>query len=464
MLASNMLARRYLLRPTALLPICIVGVVALQVISVVALTRSGTPGGPSRSPVDFGYLLPAVRLSSATKLIIVGCHLLEALGLYGLFRLLPSREGSTTVKVFTVAGVATMLAVSLSSRITGYDVLPYVYFLKVPNLAAAYHVPTSLAAMPPGFGVLHHIIKKPFVPSPYGPLWQLLGHWAIMRTVNVAQAIITIKVAHAVALIALFSTLGLLRLPFRLASLFFLNPALYDNYIVEAHNDVLAILPTLVALVLARRGAFVAAAVVASLAGLMKASLVIVALATVASLGGPRKRVASAALIVIIVAFGSLLMGGSPYLHALVFTGKLETKLGGTGTAGHIRTALQFILIVVSCIALVDALVWKRFLRSAIWTFPGVSGLLHMWYFPWTISYAVRFQKGAVALAVSLPIFEVIANPRLIGSSATPMALISLVIAALAIREVIVTRGRGEPEIGSQQRAHIGTPALTEEI
>ncbi len=425
--------------------VCIVALVVLQAITVLAIQHAAIAyAWMIPAQLHLGYYINPSRWGRM-NLVILGSNLFEVLALYGLFRFLPSDRVPNLIKVFTAGGVATMLAVSLSVRLTGFDAILYIYFAKVANLATAYQTPPSLAPVPSDFAVLHPLIVKLKFASPYGPLWEIFDRALLAGTHSVGQAIFTLKVANAAALVAVFATLLLLRLPFRHAALFFLNPALYDNYIVQAHNDLFAILPILVALLVARRGAWSVAALLASLAGLVKLSLVVIALATIASIGNIRARLGSAALIVVVLVLGSLLIGGTPYLHALVFVGNAQTHSGGSHVQRDVRFALQLTLVAVSVVALVDAVLWKRLMRSATWTFPGFSGLLHMWYFPWTIPFAIRFRTTAAALAVSLPLFEVVTTQRAANLIRVGPATATLaVLAALGVWELARTKARGE--------------------
>jgi len=426
----------------------VVALVALQAISAFAVERVARTFAhtPAAGPYlgHLGYYLDPAYWGKATDLIVLGAHFLEILALYGLYRLLPESRTPNVTKAFIAGGVAVMLTVSLSVRLTGLDSILYIYFAKVANLATAYHVPASFAPLPADFALLQHVIPR-ILPSPYGPLWELFDRGLLAGTHSVAQAIFALKAASAVALLAVFATLLLLRLPMRLAALFFLNPALYDNYVVRAHNDLFAILPVLVALLLAKRRAFVVAALVASLAGLVKLSLVVIALATIASVGRLRTRLTSAALIVAVLVLGSLLIGGSPYLHALVFTERFLSQQNGSHATRNVRVALQMVLIAVGCVALVNAILWRRVLRSATWMFAGFSGLLHMWYFPWTIPFAIRFRVTAAALAITLPLFEIATDSQVANVIKVSLELPTLLIlAALGVTEFVRTKGRGE--------------------
>ncbi|MBC5800004.1 MAG: hypothetical protein GIW94_08550 [Candidatus Eremiobacteraeota bacterium] len=455
-------------RTSALPLICILALVMLQAVSAFAVERAAIAYAqtPAATPqlAHIGYYLDPEYWGKATALVVLGCHFFEIVALYGLFRFLPANRVSNVTKAFIAGGVGLMLAASLSVRLTGLNSILYVYFAKVDAMATAYHVPPSFAPLPPGFTILRHVIPR-ILPSPYGPIWELFGRGLFAGTHSVAAAIFTLKAANAVALLAVFATLLLLRLPLQQASLFFLNPALYDNYIVSAHNDLFAILPILVALYLARRRAFAVAALLASVAGLVKLSLVVVALATVASVGRLRIRLASAALIIAVVVLGSLLLGGRPYLQAILFTEKFLSQQNGSHATRSIREALQAVLIAVGCIAVVNAVLWKRCLRSATWMFAGFSRLLHVWYFPWTIPFAVRFRVTTAALAITLPLFEIATNSQVANVIKVSLELPTLVfLAALGVSEFIRTKGRGEPsplEAGDDQRqqAH---PALAE--
>ncbi|MBC5800014.1 MAG: hypothetical protein GIX03_07095 [Candidatus Eremiobacteraeota bacterium] len=426
--------------------LCIVALVALQGITVVAIERVAMLHSrvvPAQA--HLGYYINPATWGKITVAVVVGSNCLEALALYGLFRFLPAQRTPTIIKACTAAGVAAMLGISLSARLTGLDAILYIYFAKVANLGTAYHVPPSFTPVADGFGNLYPVIRKLRFASPYGPLWELFNRGILAGTHTIGQALFTIKIANAAALLACFAVLFFLRLPFRLTALFFLNPALYDNYIVQAHNDLFAILPILVALLVARRGALTWAALLASLAGLVKISLTVVALATIASLGNRRKRLVSASLIIAVLALGSALIGGAPYLHALTFVGKSQTAGSGSRVINDVRLVLQALMLVGACFALLDAVLWKRVVRSAVWTLPAFSGLLHAWYFPWTVPFAVRFGVTAAALAISLPLSEIATNLRLTDLiKVDPLTLSMLIIVAVAARELIATKGRGE--------------------
>ncbi len=135
----------------------------------------------------------------------------------------------------------------------------------------------------------------------------------------------------------------------------------------------------------------------------MKISLIVIGIATLATRGPLRSRVLAAIGIVLGAAVLSYALAGHPYVAAMVTVGK---KQGATGSS-HLQHLLRLIVqagsLLTALAAVCVALLYRKIVAWASFTFPGISGLVHAWYFPWALPYVLPSNEALMPFAIALP-------------------------------------------------------------
>ncbi|HTJ27718.1 MAG TPA: hypothetical protein VMA36_16295 [Candidatus Limnocylindria bacterium] len=380
----------------------IVAVYAVELLALEVRIHTGHASAlePGLPLVTIGK--PFFAIGAATNALVAMCALAQAALLYLLATV---KTHDTRLLRFAIPlGVAAMLALSLRTTFTNSDVYYYVYYGKSATLADAYTPRAEIPPLPAGFTGLNHVLTAPVVASVYGPAWQQFDRALVGPTRSLPQAVATVRLASAAALALTLLLVAALRLPATLTAAVALNPALYYAYAVQSHNDVYAVLATVAGLALLRLRSPALAALCGALAGAAKLSVVLVALAALSVARTLRARLAIAAAILAGCLALSWFAGGSGYFHAMQSVG---TTMAGKQTSAlqhEMRLTVQLCAITLALAAVVLALVARRRYAAASLIFPGVSGIVQPWYFPWGLAYALGSERGTVAFCTALPV------------------------------------------------------------
>ncbi|HKE36103.1 MAG TPA: hypothetical protein VKB39_01635 [Candidatus Baltobacteraceae bacterium] len=183
-----------------------------------------------------------------------------------------------------------------------------------------------------------------------------------------------------------------------MSALVIANPFWYFFYVLEAHNDGLAIMLTVAAMALALPRPFVAP-IIAGAAALIKAPFVLIAAIAFAGARSVRGRIPLQLTILLIVAVAGSLLGGRPYFEKL-FSQGTATYTVVHSAMSRIFSGVHIALAVVACIAIVIALVKARFQAAVSFSMVALSSLVYPWYLGWGFPYAVDepFTPGFLAL------------------------------------------------------------------
>jgi hypothetical protein len=326
-----------------------------------------------------------------------GTGVLQTLALFAVYRLLHARRED--VRAIVVGGAAAMSILALSSANTYPDPLAYMGYAKLTHFGEAYAPPR--AVFPPAFHQVNARWGTRLVPLDYGPLWLAFDRFAVGRARSVPEALFILRAFNLAALAVLFAAilrLGAGPAPFALAAL---NPALYYYYVVQAHNDLMPIVLVVLGMLVARRN-LPAGAFVAGCAGLMKVTFGLVALVAAPPHLGRTRAVAYLAVIVAVVCAGSMLFGGSPYLHALGGIGGVQLQTAA-GTQFALRFAVHAFLTIVTIAATLAALFFSTFVAPAAYAFAGVAPIIEPNYLGWGVPYALRSPGFAAFYFATLP-------------------------------------------------------------
>ncbi len=206
-----------------------------------AVARSAA-GYPFSRGLPVAVLPPGTTLPANVAAWIVACALVEALALWSIARLLargavPSRAGAAAV----AAALAVMSAIAWNARgSTSVDPYTYMQYANARSFAAAY-APAPYEPLPQAFRSAGAFAGPLPVPCVYGPLWLAADRALLAGARTQADAFARLRaagIAEFVLFVALLAAGGV-EAPALLTLA--LCPALYQFFIVEAHNDLLAL-------------------------------------------------------------------------------------------------------------------------------------------------------------------------------------------------------------------------------
>jgi hypothetical protein len=257
--------------------------------------------------------------------------------------------------------------------------------------------------MPAPDRVVDLIRGSTLVPSPYGPAWNALSHVLARTSRDLGAQVFAFRAADTLALAAAGAALVALRRP-ATAALLVLDPLLWEFNVAEGHNDAFGIALVLLALAVRRRSA-PAAIVLVALAGAIKFPFI--AVGTVAFFDEPslRRRLIFATCAAVAGIGLSAAFGGAAYVAALRRTAELYSQANPPGV-----DATHALLGAIALAALAVALVGRRLLWGASWSFVALGQVAAPWYFGWGIPYAVLGETQGALYLTSLPVAGYVAT------------------------------------------------------
>jgi len=311
-------------------------------------------------------------------------------------------------RAFFVAGglsCVVMLGFAVFTEPDDNDAFIYVGYGVMQHFEDAYHPPDKLFA--PAFAEVNHRWPSPLVACVYGPLWLATDRAILTGTHSMSDGLLRVKLfAASVFLLLLWLLYGMTKSSALLAVVG-LNPALINEFIERAHNDLLAVVCCLLAVVvLARRWVPFAFALVVA-AGMIKIIFIVAGAVVFARWGSLWQRIAMIGSTAAAVYVGSLFLGGHAYFQAMhdVAVVNLHNFLAPSVirlTYTHAAT------IVVALVAIGFALLRNRWRASAAWAFGSLSSAHLSWYLSWGIPYVALAPASwaTAAFFISWPLAE----------------------------------------------------------
>ncbi len=353
----------------------------------------------------------------------------QSVALLAVFVALRDRRPSRAAVIGIAASSLTTLAIALAAQ-TGGDAWAYVGYAILPHFHDAYHPPN--VAFHGDFAAANKLFGLPIAPCVYGPLWlfydRLLLHWVPTMAVGVA----VLKVVGAATFLAILAVLRRLAVPFAVLALVALNPAMINDAVQAAHNDFVAALLSLAALLaLGGRRTIVAIALLAG-AILIKITFAVVALVVLGRAPARLRLVALGATLALAVPVIAV-AGGADYLHALTVVGRDTWQNPGRFGPVHVLTGA-----IAVCLAVV-AFTRGRLFPALSWTFVALSTALYSWYLSWALPYVARARgEGGIVVFAAWPLFQAINDGY--GRPLSPMILFTLLYAIAAFAVVRTAR------------------------
>ena len=361
--------------------------------------RNGVPLPPSfYLALPYRVIDPMFLPPHAMQFALIALAAVESAVLYGLYRSLRDRTTAVWERVALAAIALAMLALALGARsVLGFDLYAYAGYAKLGVPAVYAGPPVPFAG---DFRAVSDVWGWPISTCPYGPLWVALAQRAAGGATSLASALLALRLLAAGGFAAIVALLAWRR-GVAFAALFGLNPALDVLYVANGHNDLLAVAPLLLAIALAGSLPF-AAALLAAAAALIKLPFAAGVLLVFAGRGGLARRAAWAGLSFALIAAGSLLWGGSDYVHYLLHRVHEyhATNTLSAVTASVIRLGLFALAVVAVLAAFVRGTIW----RAASWSLIASSSTVYPWYLATALPYAVLEGGALAAFLVLVPL------------------------------------------------------------
>lgn len=317
-----------------------------------------------------------------------------------------------------VAAIAIVSLVNINPQGGQGDANAYIGYAKLPSLGEAY------APQPHDFGDAFAEVRhwgRALPPCDYGPLWLAFNRITIGSTVSTTQAMLVMRLFNIALLFGLLIAMWRLGIASEIILLAAINPMLWYYYVMQAHNDALAIVLVVAGMSVARRWPWIGA-VIAGAAGLVKINFLAIAIAGLVGRRSLRTSLVQIGIIVVIVALGSAFFGGIPYVRAVLGIGHMQafTHTGALYWAGVALHAAVFIIALIATIAAI----FGRFKAPASYSFIGTGGIVSSWYVGWCIPYALRIPRFLPVFFITLPLVaQLLLDPRRQGAIVTDVVL-----------------------------------------
>jgi hypothetical protein len=381
------LLRSRLLATPELPAIAWIGIIVATYVAQIAtaMTMSQTGPWPLRVVTWQGGETLEVALMLLTGLV-------QSCALLGLYR-------TNAARALVIAGSAIMLFCSVATPVlTNHDLYAYVGNALLGR--QAYTPPATPFAG--DLSAINHWWGVPVPPATYGPLWIAIAGIVTAPFASLFAKMMALRCFGALLLGGLVVLLRAYGAPARMLAIVALNPALYFQFVLNAHNDLLpADIAVLAAIVAASRPML--AAILISTAGLVKAPFALLGLPVLARVRSPGMRSAAIVLSIVATITLSWLAGGFPYLNALALH----------AGSSHLESVLHVIAAVAALGVTVAAIAGLRRLRSAVWLLPMIGAYTASWYTMWSLPYAIGARRVLAYFLMWLPFVTVLAEPSL---------------------------------------------------
>jgi hypothetical protein len=328
---------------------------------------------------------------AAPVVVLLLLALAQSYSLLGLYR-----SGARTAAA--VAGAVLMALFSFAPVLSNADLYAY-----VGNglLGRAAYTPPA-APFPGDLAAINAFWHVPVPAATYGPLWLAIATAVVATAPTLALKMTAFRLLGAMLLAALFALLHAYRIPPRVLAIVALNPALYFEFVLNAHNDLPAVVVVTAAALTASWWPLGASLLVAA-AALIKLPFVLLGLPVLANVRETVPRVLAVAVAVVAAAIVSWFAGGPAYARALL----------AYASGSHLESAVHAIAALAALAAIAFAVAGMRRLKSAVWLLPMFGAYTAPWYALWSLPYALGARRVLVYLAIWLPFVTFIAEPAL---------------------------------------------------
>jgi hypothetical protein len=247
--------------------------------------------------------------------------------------------------------------------------------------------------------VINRMWGMPLLPSAYGPLWGLIAKLSLGSTRTLWQQAFEMRLLGLISIAVCVAYVSRLQRSSVTALLFALNPAMYVRYLIRAHNDLTGVALILVAAA-ARKRTWLAVLLVAA-AGTIKFPLLLGGLIVFWDRPTLAKRLTPALAAALLAAGASWVFGGPAYANALKVLYRFYDH-----SPSPAEQVFHLLLVAVAFGAVALALIRRRFLFGAGWSFVSLGQFPLAHYLAWCLPYVLLGEATAIPFLVSWPVLD----------------------------------------------------------
>jgi hypothetical protein len=380
----------------------------LEVVRYAALSLTSSQPWRSQLPIpvaEHGMTHPDLVEAALLCLAVY-----QSFALYALYRTMPSRL------VFFGGGALMAVLSVVAPAFISPDA--YAYVGDAILGVRAYAPPKS--DFTAEYGLINRFFAAPMLPAPYGPLWIAVVRLVTDSAPTLLSKLIALRLLGAASFVALLAALRAYGVRPRLLTVAALNPAMAQQYVADAHNDLLGIALVVAAAALVRQRRATVASGITAAAGLVKLPFTVLALPIFAAVKPRWLRYACATGAIAVAIAISWWGAGAGYFRGL------NVHVPAPGPV----YVLNVVVSLAALFLLGLATIGGRRLYSGVWLIAMMSSYVATWYMAYGLPYALARHRLVAYLLIALP-FACAAIDAKFMRPWTPIALMLAVFAAL---------------------------------
>lgn len=364
-------------------------------------------------------------------LVSLAIAALEGLAMWALYRRACGSRPAALPVPWIAVGAAVMFTASLLCANPNFDAYDYVGYGKYAHFAQAY-VPPAHWNFGHGFEFLTAHEGRGSLPAlDYGPMWLALDRAIVAPCRTLTQAFLALRLFNVFLIMAAVVCIVRITRNAAVYALILLNPAILFYYVVEAHNDLLAVVLVLAGILLGVRRPWVGA-ILASGAGLVKITFAAIALLSVDAGRNRWSGVLRCAAILCAVIIGSAAFGGAPYAASMLGMGH-HMLLPRNDLSRLFGLLMHAAAAAMGAVAIFCAVFLRRRFTSGAYGLSTIGALVLPHYLAWPLPYVVCMRAFAPAFLASMPLVTAFVDTRFLISQSHAFALTDLYYLAIAL-------------------------------
>jgi hypothetical protein len=393
----------------------VAGIVVAYLLQRGIVTYAATvilPPEPWRSALPIGVAAHGAAHPDVTAVAWLLLGLVQTALLWRLYRAAAPRG-------WIIAGCIALAIASLTAP-SFISPDPYAYVADAALGRNAYAPP----AQPLGgdLFVVNKFFGTPLLPAPYGPLWIAIVAAVTAPAHGLLGKLVALRLLGAASLMALLAALRAAGVPARLLAVAALDPALWSNFVADAHNDLIGIDAIVAAAALLRfAGGSISCALIV-VASAIKLPFAVLALPVLAPVSSRQRRAVMGGIVLAASVALSWWGAGAAYFHGLF------VHVPAPGPV----YALNLAVTVTALAALLVAAAGGPRFRSAVWFIGFMSSYIATWYLAYALPYALGRRRILAYLLIALPFACALADAKFMRVW-TYAAVVPLGVAAYAV-------------------------------
>jgi hypothetical protein len=300
--------------------------------------------------------------------------------------------------------------------------------------------------------IISRLWGTPLLPSPYGPLWLLISKAVVVPLGSLTAQLFALRLLELACLAACLLILRGLKVNRAVIALIAINPAVYDLFVAEGHNDIVGVALLLGAMLARPRSRFLAIALAAA-AGLIKLPFAFLAMLVFVPESPVLRRLLLGVAPAVVTVAVSAVFGGAAYARALH-----RVYQAYSTSWSPLDSFFQGTLVVLALASVLLAVTRRKFIAGAVWTFPALGHFALPQYLAWSFPYAVAGSEPPLVFFAALPAAVYLLNTDF---AMTPLFLTVRVVLCVTLVAAGIVHWLRYPRAtrrGTARAAHGKTP------